>query len=86
MKTKEIENWLYDSDYLFKEAYKDIQTICGTKQYHVELLEAFQSALLKAPNSDYAKYEMYQCPYEKACHCKMDEPCKGCETWAAYFA
>lgn len=37
-------------------------------------------------NSDYAKYGMYQCPYNKSCHCKMDEPCRGCETWAAYFA
>ena len=26
--------------------------------------------------------ELYQCPYEKACKCRMDEPCKGCETWA----
>ena len=26
--------------------------------------------------------ELYQCPYEAACRCRMDEPCKGCETWA----
>ncbi len=24
--------------------------------------------------------ELKQCPYEKACQCKMDEPCQGCET------
>lgn len=23
-----------------------------------------------------------QCPYDKACRCRMDEPCEGCETWA----
>ena len=26
--------------------------------------------------------ELYQCPYETACRCRMDEPCKGCETWS----
>ena len=25
-----------------------------------------------------------QCPYEKATRCRMDEPCRGCETWAAH--
>ena len=53
---------------------------------HRTFEEEFNEWLQTSDNSDYAKYEMYQCPYEKACHCKMDEPCKGCETWAAYFA
>ncbi len=25
---------------------------------------------------------LYQCPYEEACMCDMEEPCNGCETWA----
>ncbi len=25
---------------------------------------------------------LYQCPYEGACMCDMEEPCNGCETWA----
>ena len=29
--------------------------------------------------------ELYQCQYEKATKCAMDEPCLGCETHAAYF-
>lgn len=28
---------------------------------------------------------LYQCPYEKACMCKMDEPCLGCEEFAVYL-
>lgn len=29
--------------------------------------------------------ELYQCPYDKATKCSLDEPCKGCETWAINF-
>ena len=29
--------------------------------------------------------ELYQCPYEAACKCSMEDPCKGCETWAKAF-
>jgi hypothetical protein len=25
--------------------------------------------------------QLYQCPYEPACKCKMDEPCPGCESF-----
>ncbi len=25
---------------------------------------------------------LYQCPYESACKCRMDERCEGCETWS----
>lgn len=28
------------------------------------------------------KAKMYQCPYEKACTCTLEDPCLGCETWA----
>jgi len=28
------------------------------------------------------KTELYQCPYDAASKCCMEEPCKGCETWA----
>lgn len=28
--------------------------------------------------------ELSQCPYEAATRCVMDEPCEGCETYAAY--
>lgn len=31
------------------------------------------------------KNRLYQCPYEKACKCSMDEPCLGCETWAEHY-
>jgi len=30
------------------------------------------------------KAMLYQCPYSKATLCTMDEPCKGCETWAKH--
>ena len=30
------------------------------------------------------KEELYQCPYEEACQCAMDEHCNGCETWAEF--
>ena len=31
---------------------------------------------------DECKKTLYQCPYEKACMCSMEECCNGCETWA----
>jgi len=31
------------------------------------------------------KPKLYRCPYDKACTCTMDEPCKGCETWSQHF-
>jgi len=30
--------------------------------------------------------ELYPCPYDKAVRCYLQEPCKGCETWAKYMA
>jgi hypothetical protein len=24
---------------------------------------------------------MYQCPYDEACKCSMEDGCAGCETW-----
>ena len=29
--------------------------------------------------------ELYQCPYDMATRCSMEDPCKGCETWAGNF-
>lgn len=55
MNREEVKGWLYANNYLFKEGTKDMQTICGTKLYHVELLESFQSALTTAPNTAYTK-------------------------------
>ena len=26
--------------------------------------------------------ELYQCPYDKATKCDLEDPCLGCETWA----
>ena len=64
--------------------------IAGRIMYLQDLIEECSlvqiGEKITTPNSDHAKYEMYQCPYEKSCRCRMDEPCKGCETWAAHFA
>lgn len=27
-------------------------------------------------------YISFQCPYDKACKCSMEDGCCGCETWA----
>lgn len=37
------------------------------------------------PEAETTKPELYQCPYEKACKCSLEDPCKGCETWAAHY-
>jgi hypothetical protein len=29
--------------------------------------------------------DLYQCPCDPACKCKMDEPCKGCETYGEWL-
>lgn len=29
--------------------------------------------------------ELYPCPYSKAVTCTLEDPCKGCETWAKYM-
>lgn len=31
------------------------------------------------------KAKLYQCPYELACKCDMQDPCLGCETWAEHL-
>lgn len=31
------------------------------------------------------KNKLYQCPYDKACLCELEEPCCTCETFAAYI-
>lgn len=36
----------------------------------------------KNDKSDTEDRCLYQCPYEEACMCSMEEPCNGCETWA----
>jgi hypothetical protein len=28
------------------------------------------------------KPKIWQCPYNKAVRCTLEDPCKGCETWA----
>jgi len=28
--------------------------------------------------------KLYQCPYEQACKCVMNEPCLGCESFSNY--
>ena len=49
--------------------------------------KAFKAALkiLKQPPDTQMHMDgLCQCPYEKATRCRMDEPCRGCETWAAH--
>ena len=39
---------------------------------------------LKSHNTQMHMDGLCQCPYDKATRCRMDEPCRGCETWAAH--
>jgi len=48
----------------------------------IEYLKANVSKSGAMVNPTEEKDKLYQCPYDKATKCRMDEPCKGCETWA----
>jgi len=42
-------------------------------------------SILKEPSNTQMHADgLYQCPYEKATRCRMDETCRGCEVWAAH--
>jgi len=48
---------------------------------YVEYLRADLAPMKQADEAD-ADDQLYQCPYDISCKCRMDKPCKGCETWA----
>ncbi len=49
------------------------------------VLDSVYEASGKEPSNTQMHMDgLYQCPYKKTTRCRMDMPCKGCETWAAH--
>lgn len=50
------------------------------------LLERWDSNASVESVEEDKRNELYQCPYEPACRCAMDEGCNGCETFSIYLS
>lgn len=74
-----IDNIISVSD---EEILKESEEDYGDSEYEANIVRNIIKDA-KAENKTKGKIrDFYQCPYDKACHCDMEDPCKGCEEWA----